>query len=103
GAARLCGAAYGDGERQRHRDQGDPYLRRTGHAEELAARAHLPRQPLRLAHVAVDGRNLPRPARARDLVRAGRNGRVIMAWAMSAAGTLAARHAVTRRRCVAST
>ena len=94
GAARLCGAAHGDGERQRHRDQGDPHLRRTGHAEEPAARAHLPRQPLRLAHAAVDGGNLPRPARARDLVRAGRNGRVMMAWAMSA---------VTRRRCVAST
>ena len=63
GAARLCRAAHGDGERQRHRDEGDPHLRRPGHAEELAARAHLSRQPLRLAHAAVDGRNLPRPAR----------------------------------------
>ena len=72
GAARLCRAAHGDGERQRHRGQGDPHLRRPGHAEELAARAHLPRQPLRLADAAVDRRNLPRPARrARRLYEPG--------------------------------
>ena len=44
-----------------------------------AAGAHLSRQPLRLADAAVDRRNLSRPHRPRDAVRAGRNGRVMMA------------------------
>ena len=52
----------GDEGMPNHRSEGDPY-RRQG-AEEPAARAHLPRQPLRLTHAAVDRRNLPRPARA---------------------------------------
>ena len=57
-----------------HRRQGDPHLRRPGDAEEPAARAHLSRQPLRLADAAVDRRDLPRPPRPRDAVRAGRDG-----------------------------
>ena len=74
GAARLCGAAYGDGKCQRHRGQGDPHLRRAGDAEEPAARAHLSRQPLRFADAAVDRGNLHRPHRPRGALRAGREG-----------------------------
>ena len=53
-----------------------PHLRRPGHAQEPAAGAHLSRQPLRLADAAVDRRNLPRPHRPREPLRARREGRV---------------------------
>ncbi len=66
GAARLCRPVHRDGEFQCARRQGDPHLRRPGHAQEPAARAHLSRQPLRLADAAVDRGNLPRPARPRE-------------------------------------
>jgi alkylation response protein AidB-like acyl-CoA dehydrogenase len=45
---------------------GDPHLRRAVDAEVAAARAPVPRQPLRLADAALDGRAVPGPARAVD-------------------------------------
>ena len=63
---------------QRARRAGDPHLRRPVDAQVAAARAPLPRQPLRLADAAVDGRALPRPDRPRDALRAGRERRVTL-------------------------
>ena len=57
-----------------HRGEGDPHLRRAGDAQEPRAGAHLSRQPLRLADAAVDRRDLRRPPRPRNAVRAGREG-----------------------------
>jgi alkylation response protein AidB-like acyl-CoA dehydrogenase len=76
GAARLRRPVYGDGECQRAGSQGHPHLRRSGHAQEPGAGAHLPRQPLRLADAALDCGDLPRPHRAREPVRGGREGRM---------------------------
>jgi alkylation response protein AidB-like acyl-CoA dehydrogenase len=45
-----------DGRRQRYRAPGHSHLRRPEHDEAPAAGAHLPRQPLRLAHAALDSR-----------------------------------------------
>ena len=59
------------------RRQGDPHVRRPGHAEKSRPRAHLSRQPLRLADAALDRRNLPRPAGPREPVCTGREGRLI--------------------------
>ena len=91
GAARLRGPVLHHGERKRHRAPGDPHLRRAVDAEVAAARAHLPRQPLRLADAALDRRALPRPHRARGALRAGRDGRVSAAepWTspISSSGT----------------
>ena len=52
--ALLRRALHDHGERERHRAPRDPHLRRPVDAEVAAARAHLPRQPLRLADAAVD-------------------------------------------------
>src|SRR5262249_311641 len=73
GAACLCGAVHRDGECQRACREGAAHLRRPGHAQEPGAGAHLPRQPLRLAHAAVDRGNLSRSHRPRRALRAGRD------------------------------
>ena len=52
----------------------------------LAAGAHLSRQPLRLADAAVDGGNLPRPPGTREPVRAGREGRLKVSRAAKSVG-----------------
>jgi alkylation response protein AidB-like acyl-CoA dehydrogenase len=58
-----------DGGRQRHRPPGHSHLRRPKHDETPAAGAPVPRQPLRLADAAVDGRAAARPHGTRDFVR----------------------------------
>jgi alkylation response protein AidB-like acyl-CoA dehydrogenase len=67
--APVCRALQRDGRRQRHRAAGHPHLRRPEHDEAPAAGAHLPRQPLRLAHAALDGRAGAGPHGPRDAVR----------------------------------
>ena len=68
GAARLRRAVHRDGRRQRTRRAGDPHLRRSGHAEDAAAGAHLSRQPLRRADAALDGGTVPGSYRPRSAV-----------------------------------
>ena len=65
---------YRDGELQRGLPSRHPHLRGPVDAEIAAARAPLPRQPLRLADAALDGRDLHGPARARGALSEGRDG-----------------------------
>ena len=89
GAAGLYGAIFGDGEFQRTVPDGDPHLRRTIHAQEPAAGAALPGQPLRRPDAAVDGGDLSGPPRPRSPLQQGRGGRVsddISGWIETHAG-----------------
>jgi alkylation response protein AidB-like acyl-CoA dehydrogenase len=76
-AAPVRRALQRDGRRQRHRAPGHPHLRRHQHDETPAAGAFVPRQPLRRADAALDGRAHRRPHGARDAVRGRRARRVI--------------------------
>src|SRR6266481_4780940 len=80
GAARLCGAIFRDGRRQRGRDSGDPHLRRAGNVEITAAGANLSRQPVRFADAAMDRRTLPRPHWPRGAIRGRRIRRLGRKW-----------------------
>jgi alkylation response protein AidB-like acyl-CoA dehydrogenase len=71
-AAPLRRPLQRDGRCQRHRAAGHPHLRRPKHDEASAVGAHVPRQPLRLAHAALDGRAGARPHGPRNTVRGWR-------------------------------